>query len=105
MGSHDATPRTHPRCHRIRRRLHPVETTLSKLREAARGRRGCHLWVNATQTVFGEGSSYAEVILVGEQPGDQEDQQGYPFVGPSGKLLDVALERAGIDRSRVYVTN
>jgi len=75
--------------------------TLSKLREAARGCRGCHLWVNATQTVFGEGSSYAEVILVGEQPGDQEDQQGYPFVGPSGKLLDVALERAGIDRSRV----
>lgn len=83
----------------------PSKPTLSKLREAARGCRGCHLWVNATQTVFGEGSSSAEVILVGEQPGDQEDRQGHPFVGPSGKLLDVALEHAGIERSRVYVTN
>jgi DNA polymerase len=83
----------------------PPRPTLPKLREAARGCRGCHLWVNATQTVFGEGSASAEVMLVGEQPGDQEDRQGHPFVGPSGKLLDTALEQAGIDRSRVYVTN
>src|SRR5215203_521061 len=83
----------------------PPKPTLPKLREAARGCRGCDLWVNATQTVFGEGSAAAEVMLVGEQPGDQEDRQGHPFVGPSGKLLDLALEQAGIDRSRVYVTN
>jgi uracil-DNA glycosylase len=61
--------------------------------------------VNATQTVFGEGPVHAEVILVGEQPGDQEDRQGHPFVGPAGRLLDAALEEAGIDRKRVYVTN
>ncbi len=83
----------------------PPKPTLSKLREAARGCRGCHLWINATQTVFGEGSASAEVMLVGEQPGDQEDRQGHPFVGPSGKLLDAALDQAGIDRSKVYVTN
>jgi len=83
----------------------PPKPTLPKLREAAQTCRGCPLWVNATQTVFGEGSPTAEVMLVGEQPGDQEDRQGHPFVGPSGKLLDVALEQAGIDRSRVYVTN
>ncbi len=83
----------------------PPRPTLPKLREAARGCRGCHLWVNATQTVFGEGSTSAEVMLVGEQPGDQEDRQGHPFVGPSGKLLDTALEEAGIDRNRVYITN
>jgi uracil-DNA glycosylase len=61
--------------------------------------------MNATQTVFGEGAAQAEVMMVGEQPGDQEDKLGHPFVGPSGKLLDAALERAGIDRTRVYVTN
>ena len=83
----------------------PPRPTLAKVREASRGCRGCHLWVNATQTVFGEGSPSAEVMLVGEQPGDQEDRQGHPFVGPSGKLLDAALDQAGIDRSRVYVTN
>jgi uracil-DNA glycosylase len=83
----------------------PPRPTLPKLRAAAQGCRGCHLWVDATQTVFGEGTSSAEVMLVGEQPGDQEDRQGHPFVGPSGKLLDAALEEAGIDRSRVYVTN
>jgi len=83
----------------------PSKPTLPRLREAARGCRGCDLWVNATQTVFGEGSPNAEVMLVGEQPGDQEDRQGHPFVGPSGKLLDLALEQAGIDRSRIYVTN
>lgn len=83
----------------------PPRPSLPKLREAARGCRGCHLWVNATQAVFGEGSTSAEVMLVGEQPGDQEDRQGHPFVGPSGKLLDSAFEEAGIDRNRVYITN
>src|ERR671921_2978217 len=83
----------------------PPRPTLPKLRAASAGCRGCDLWVNATQTVFGEGPGTADVMLVGEQPGDQEDRQGHPFVGPSGKLLDTALEEAGIDRSRVYVTN
>jgi DNA polymerase len=83
----------------------PPRPTLTKLREAAAGCRGCHLWLNATQTVFGEGPESADVMLVGEQPGDQEDRAGHPFVGPAGKLLDSALLQAGIDRSRVYVTN
>jgi uracil-DNA glycosylase family protein len=63
------------------------------------------LWVNATQAVFGEGPRSAEVMLVGEQPGDKEDRQGHPFVGPAGRLLDASLEEAGIDRRRVYITN
>ena len=83
----------------------PPNPTLSRLREAAAGCRGCDLWVNATQTVFGEGPRAAEVMLVGEQPGDQEDRQGHPFVGPAGRLLDSGLEQAGIDRTQVYVTN
>ncbi len=83
----------------------PPDPTLPKLRAAAAGCRGCDLWVNATQTVFGEGPRTADVMLVGEQPGDQEDRQGHPFVGPSGQLLDAALQAAGIDRNRVYVTN
>ena len=83
----------------------PPRPTLARLREAAAGCRGCRLWVNATQTVFGEGPRTAEVMLVGEQPGDQEDRQGHPFVGPSGRLLDEGLAAAGIDRRRVYVTN
>ncbi len=83
----------------------PPHSTLPKLRAAAASCRGCDLWVDATQTVFGEGPRTADVMLVGEQPGDQEDRQGHPFVGPSGQLLDAALEEAGIDRSRVYVTN
>src|SRR3954464_12335132 len=83
----------------------PPKPTLPKLREAAAGCRGCDLWVNATQTVFGEGPRTAEVMLVGEQPGDQEDREGHPFVGPSGRLLDEALAAASIDRRRVYVTN
>jgi uracil-DNA glycosylase len=83
----------------------PPRPTLQKLRAAAAGCRGCDLWVNATQTVFGEGPRRADVMLVGEQPGDQEDRQGHPFVGPSGQLLDAGLEQAGIDRNRVYVTN
>lgn len=83
----------------------PPNPTLPKLREAAAGCRGCDLWVNATQTVFGEGPRAADVMLVGEQPGDQEDRQGHPFVGPAGRLLDAGLDDAGIDRKRVYVTN
>jgi uracil-DNA glycosylase len=83
----------------------PRRASLSALRAAASACRGCHLWMGATQTVFGEGPRTAEVMLVGEQPGDQEDRQGHPFVGPSGRLLDEALEGAGIDRRRVYVTN
>jgi DNA polymerase len=83
----------------------PPRPTLERLREAAAGCRGCDLWKHATQTVFGEGPNRAEVMLVGEQPGDQEDRQGHPFVGPSGRLLDEGLEAAGIDRARVYVTN
>jgi uracil-DNA glycosylase len=83
----------------------PPNPTLPKLREAAARCRGCDLWVNATQTVFGEGPPGAEAMFVGEQPGDQEDRLGHPFVGPAGKLLDAGLEQAGIDRSRVYLTN
>ena len=83
----------------------PDELDLAALREAAAGCRGCHLWENATQTVFGEGRPEAEVMLVGEQPGDQEDLAGAPFVGPAGKLLDRALDEAGIDRGTTYVTN
>jgi DNA polymerase len=83
----------------------PARRTLPALRRAAAGCRGCHLWKVGTQTVFGEGASTAKIMLVGEQPGDQEDRAGHPFVGPSGKLLDSALERAGLDRSDAYVTN
>jgi uracil-DNA glycosylase family protein len=85
--------------------LVPERPTLPKLREAAAGCTACPLHETGTQTVFGEGTSSAEVVFVGEQPGDQEDLQGRPFVGPAGKLLDKALEDAGIDRSKVYVTN
>jgi DNA polymerase len=83
----------------------PPRPTLPKLRAAAAGCRGCHLWAVGTQTVFGEGPRSATVMFVGEQPGDQEDLAGKPFVGPSGKLLDEALDAAGIDRGDVYVTN
>jgi uracil-DNA glycosylase family protein len=75
------------------------------LRRAAAHCRACDLWKNATQTVFGEGARRASVIFVGEQPGDKEDLAGHPFVGPAGKLLDEALAEAGIDRSKIYVTN
>jgi uracil-DNA glycosylase family protein len=85
--------------------LVPERPSLPKLREAAAGCTACPLHETGTQTVFGEGTSTAEVVFVGEQPGDQEDLQGKPFVGPAGKLFDKALEDAGIDRSQVYVTN
>jgi uracil-DNA glycosylase family protein len=79
--------------------------SLAGLRHAARDCRACDLWKNATQTVFGEGPLRAKIVFVGEQPGDQEDLAGHPFVGPAGKVLDEALHQAGIDRSEVYVTN
>ena len=83
----------------------PESPTLPRLEEAAAGCRGCHLWERATQTVFGEGRAAAPLMLVGEQPGDQEDLAGKPFVGPAGRLLDRALEEAGIDRREAYLTN
>jgi uracil-DNA glycosylase family protein len=83
----------------------PERPTLPRLREAAAGCRACPLWQTGTQTVFGEGPPRAELVLVGEQPGDQEDKQGRPFVGPAGRVLDEALELAGIDRGRAYLTN
>jgi len=79
--------------------------SLGALREAAAGCKACDLWRNATQTVFGEGRRAAEVMLIGEQPGDKEDLAGHPFVGPAGRVLDDALNDAGIDREQVYVTN
>lgn len=83
----------------------PERHTLKALREAARSCRGCPLYQNATQTVFGEGDPHARLVLVGEQPGDREDIEGKPFVGPAGALLDRCLIEAGIDRDVVYVTN
>ena len=83
----------------------PDRPTLPKLRAAAAGCTACHLYKLGTQTVFGEGSADADVVFVGEQPGDQEDLAGRPFVGPAGRVLDEGLAAAGIDRSQVYVTN
>src|SRR5688500_4852332 len=79
--------------------------SLKQLREEARACQDCPLWANATQTVFGAGDPHARVMLVGEQPGDEEDKKGLPFVGPAGRLLDRALEAAGVDREHLYVTN
>jgi uracil-DNA glycosylase len=83
----------------------PRERSLEALASAAAGCRGCPLYADATQTVFGQGRSSARLMLVGEQPGDKEDKEGEPFVGPAGRLLDRALEEAGIDRTEAYVTN
>ena len=85
--------------------LLPDQPTLDNVAETARGCKACDLYKRGTQTVFGEGPKRATVMLVGEQPGDAEDLAGHPFVGPAGKLLDRALEEAGIDRKAVYVTN
>jgi len=79
--------------------------SVGALRKEAADCRDCPLWKDATQTVFGEGPQHAQIMLVGEQPGDKEDLAGKPFVGPAGQMLDRALEEAGIDRSKVYVTN
>jgi uracil-DNA glycosylase len=83
----------------------PERLSLASLREAAAGCQACPLWRTGTQTVFGEGAARSELMLVGEQPGDREDREGHPFVGPAGRLLDEALEEADIDRTRAYVTN
>lgn len=83
----------------------PTRLTIRNLQRAAAGCRGCDLWENATQTVFGEGPSKALVMFVGEQPGDYEDTKGHPFIGPAGRVLDEVLMEVGIDRSEVYVTN
>lgn len=83
----------------------PTRRSLLSLRQAAAGCRGCGLYRQATQTVFGEGPRTASIMLIGEQPGDQEDRRGRPFVGPAGRLLDQALREAGIARAAVYVTN
>ena len=79
--------------------------SIEQLRRQARNCRDCPLWANATQTVFGAGDPHARVMLVGEQPGDEEDRKGLPFVGPAGRLLDRALEAAGVEREQLYVTN
>lgn len=83
----------------------PAHPTLRSLRAAAARCRACPLWKNGTQTVFGSGPASARIVIFGEQPGDQEDRAGKPFIGPAGRLLDQALEVAGIDRDAVYVTN
>ena len=83
----------------------PRELSLESLNQAAAGCKGCDLWELGTQTVFGEGKPHSKVMLVGEQPGDREDVEGRPFVGPAGRVLDDAMERAGIERSAVYLTN
>lgn len=85
--------------------LIPDNPTIGKLRRAAAKCQACPLWEKGTQTVFGEGAADAEVVLVGEQPGDREDLEGHPFVGPAGRVLGQALEEAGIDRGSVYITN
>src|SRR5881275_2738367 len=94
-------------------RFVPKTNSLSVLREAVQGCRGCDLYRNATQAVFGETEAaasdgdrrHARMMMIGEQPGDREDREGHPFVGPAGRLLDQCLEEAGIERKAVYVTN
>jgi uracil-DNA glycosylase len=87
------------------RPLIPMNPTLEQLRQAAKNCKACDLWRTGTQTVFGAGTAHPKIMFVGEQPGNQEDLEGKPFVGAAGKLLDSALEEAGIDRSKTYVTN
>ena len=84
---------------------HPPDEQLAELRTDAAGCEACDLYARATQTVFGEGPGQADLVLMGEQPGDREDREGHPFVGPAGRILDRALGEAGIDRGRVYITN
>jgi uracil-DNA glycosylase family protein len=91
--------------HNPKNLLLPLTGSLEELKQEAKDCKNCDLWKLGTQTVFGEGGPKARLMLVGEQPGDQEDLEGFPFVGPAGKLLDKALEEAGIDRKKVYVTN
>ena len=89
----------------VKKKAPGAEARLSSLRREAAGCKDCPLWANATQTVFGEGDARARMMLVGEQPGDIEDREGHPFVGPAGRILDEGLQAAGIDRARTYVTN
>lgn len=96
---------TKPRVVRSAADFLPAERTLNALRTAAETCKGCELYRNATQTVFGEGPRKAVLVMVGEQPGDQEDKMGHPFVGPAGRLLESALKEAGISRKVVYITN
>jgi DNA polymerase len=85
--------------------LFPPAESLDELRDRAKHCRACDLWRNATQTVFGQGAEHPKIMFVGEQPGDQEDLQGRPFVGPAGKLLDSALQESGVDGEKTYITN
>src|SRR5262245_39691592 len=101
----DARAKARPTRHDGAARYLPEPLTLDSARRAAAGCRGCDLWKDATQTVFGEGAKRARVMLIGEQPGNREDLEGHPFVGPAGGVLDRALEAAGIDRAQTYVTN
>jgi uracil-DNA glycosylase len=100
-------PEFRPRTKRVqdRRELPHMTRSLAELARQARGCRNCGLWRHATQTVFGEGPARARIMLVGEQPGNDEDLQGRPFVGPAGQLMDRLLQEAGLERSKVYVTN
>jgi uracil-DNA glycosylase len=88
-----------------RKTLFPRPASLEELAKAAKDCKACDLWKRGTQTVFGEGGPNVKVMFIGEQPGNQEDLEGKPFVGPAGKLLDAALDEAAIDRRKVYVTN
>jgi uracil-DNA glycosylase len=97
--------RTQARLELVREGTVNVSGTLRKLAEKVNSCRNCDLWRNATQAVFGEGRPRARIMLIGEQPGDQEDKEGRPFVGPAGRLMDKLLIDAGIDRKKVYVTN
>ena len=97
MAKRRALDSTHP--------LLPIHGNLEDLKKEARNCKACDLWKHATQTVFGEGAPKAKIMFIGEQPGDQEDLTGKPFVGPAGRVLDEALEKAGVDRKDVYVTN
>jgi uracil-DNA glycosylase len=106
-GGRDA-PRTPPRSGAVGTsalEFLPPRISLKSLREASAGCRGCALYQHATQTVFGEGKASAHVVIVGEQPGNDEDREGHPFVGPAGRVLDRALQAAGIERTDTYVTN
>ncbi len=103
MARHSTHSDTEPDL--FRESKEPHLTSLRQARTAAETCKRCLLYKNATQTVFGEGPARAPVIFVGEQPGDQEDRQGKPFIGPAGRILDRALEEAGVDRKQIYVTN
>jgi DNA polymerase len=103
--AHDEAPEEQPQGTGSAADFLPPEPTLERMADAVQGCRGCGLYARATQAVFGAGTTAARVMLLGEQPGDKEDVAGAPFVGPAGKLLDTALESAGIDRRLAYVTN